>query len=150
MQTGNTALVVSVFKDKAQAQKAISDLEQAGFSTDRIRYSVKRGGGGIADDLRRMGLPEREANFYNNEFEQGRTVVTVDTSDRQEQAYDILMRDGGYDANMGDVRVPVNGPYATTTTPTAANYGTTANINPATPRDIDRPTSDDKNEPEQR
>lgn len=28
--------------------------------------------------------------------------------------------------------------------------GTTANINPATPRDIDRPTSDDMNEPEQR
>ena len=147
MQTGNTSLVVSVFKDKAQAQKAIADLEQAGFSSDRIRYSVKRGIGGITDDLRRMGLPEREANFYNNEFEQGRTIVTVDTSTHQEQAYHILMRDGGYDANMGDVRGQVNGPYATTTT-TAENYGTTANINPATPLDIDRSASDNMDKPE--
>lgn len=134
MQTGNSPMVVSVFKDNAQAQKAIADLEQAGFRTDQIRYSVKRGGGGIADDLQRMGLPSREANFYNNEFEQGHTIVTVNTNDRQQQASAILMRDGGYDANMGDVRGQNAGPYAATT---AANYGTTANTNPAGTRDIE-------------
>ncbi len=148
MQTGNSPLVVSVFKDNAQAQKAITDLEHAGFSANQIRYSVKRGGGGIADDLRRMGLPEREANFYNNEFEQGRTVVTVDTGDRQQEVYTILMRDGGYDANMGDVRGQVGGPYATTTT-TVADYSTTASTNPATTYDSNETTPGLPDLPEQ-
>ncbi|HEU0002049.1 MAG TPA: hypothetical protein VFQ36_14200 [Ktedonobacteraceae bacterium] len=133
MKTWNSPMVVSVFKDNGQAQQAIADLEQAGFRADQIRYSVKRGGGGIADDLQRMGIPDREANFYNNEFDQGHTIVTVNTNDHQQHAYDILMRDGGYDANMGDVRGQNAGPYAATT---AANYGTTANVNQTETRDI--------------
>ena len=138
MQTWNSPMVVSVFKDNGQAQKAIADLEQAGFRADQIRYSVKQGGGGIADDLERMGLPDREANFYNNEFNQGHTIVTVNTNDQQQRAYDILMRDGGYDANMGDVRGQNAGPYAANAATTAANYGATANTSPAGARDINQ------------
>lgn len=133
MQTWNRPMVVSVFRDNAQAQKAIADLEQAGFRADQIRYSVKQSGGGIADDLTRMGLPDREASFYDNEFNQGHTIVTVNTDDQQQRAYDILMRDGGYDANMGDVRGQNAGPYAATN---PANYGATANTNPMGARDI--------------
>lgn len=99
MTTLNRSFVIAVFQDNNQAQQAIQDLMNAGFSRDQIRYSVSRGGGGIADDLTNMGVPGQEADYYNNEFQQGHTVVTVKTRDQQQQAYDLLMRDGGYDFN---------------------------------------------------
>jgi hypothetical protein len=97
--TANRPIVVSVFQDNDKAQQAINDLMNTGFSNDQIKYSVNRGGGGIADDLVNLGLPQSEANFYNNEFEQGHTIVTVNTMDRQQDAHNILIRDGGYDMN---------------------------------------------------
>lgn len=99
MTTLNRSFVIAVFQDNNQAQQAIQDLLNAGFSRDQIRYSARRGGGGIADDLTNMGIPRQEADYYNNEFQQGHTVVTVNTRDKQQQAYDLLMRDGGYDFN---------------------------------------------------
>ncbi len=69
----------------------------AGFSKDQIRYSVNKGGSGITNSLENLGLPEQEATFYNGEFEAGRTVVVVNTKDRQQEASQILARDGGYD-----------------------------------------------------
>ncbi|HJT55347.1 MAG TPA: YsnF/AvaK domain-containing protein [Ktedonobacteraceae bacterium] len=99
MTTLNRSYVIAVFQDNNQAQQAIQDLLNAGFSRDQIRYSVSRGGGGIADDLTNMGVPRQEADYYNNEFQQGHTVVTVNTRDQQQQAYDLLTRDGGYDFN---------------------------------------------------
>lgn len=99
MTTSNRSFVIAVFKDNDQAQQAIQDLLNSGFSRDQIRYSVRQGGGGITDDLVNMGIPQREADYYNNEFQQGHTVVTVNTRDKQQQAYDLLMRDGGYDFN---------------------------------------------------
>jgi uncharacterized protein (TIGR02271 family) len=99
MTTTNRPIVVSVFQDNNKAQQAVNDLMNTGFSNDQIKYSVNKGGGGIADDLVNLGLPQSEANFYNNEFEQGHTIVTVNTTDRQQDAQNILNRDGGYDIN---------------------------------------------------
>jgi len=92
-------MVVGVFTDEAQAQQAMNDLQQAGFSNNQIRYSVRRSGTGITDSLENLGLPEQEAGFYNSEFEAGHTVVMVNTNDRQQDAYDILSRYGAYDFN---------------------------------------------------
>jgi uncharacterized protein (TIGR02271 family) len=77
----------------------MNDLQLAGFRNDQIRYSVRRSGTGITDSLENMGLPEEEATFYNREFEAGHTVVTVNTEDRQQEAYNILLRNGAYDFN---------------------------------------------------
>jgi uncharacterized protein (TIGR02271 family) len=90
-------MVMSVFADNAQAQQAMDELQRVGFSPDQIRYSVRKSGTGIADSLENLGLPEQEADFYNREFEAGRTVVMVKTDDRQQEAYDILNRYSGYD-----------------------------------------------------
>jgi len=75
----------------------MADLQNAGFSADQIRYSVHRGGSGILDSLLGLGLGNDEANYYNNEFMAGRTVVTVKTDDRQQEAHDILRRYNAYD-----------------------------------------------------
>jgi len=99
MTTNARSMVVGVFTDDAQAQQAMNDLQLAGFSNNQIRYSVRRSGTGITDSLANLGLPEEEATFYNSEFEMGHTVVTVNTDDRQQEAYDILHRDGAYDFN---------------------------------------------------
>ncbi len=99
MQGTNRSIVAGVFTDEAQAQKAMSDLENSGFTEDQIRYSVHKGGSGITDSLMGLGLPKQEADFYNGEFMQGRTIVTVKTNDRQQEVASILSRNGGYDAS---------------------------------------------------
>jgi len=97
MSTFNRSTVTGVFQNEAQAQQAMADLQNAGFSADQIRYSVHRGGSGILDSLLGLGLGNDEANYYNNEFMAGRTVVTVKTDDRQQEAHDILRRYNAYD-----------------------------------------------------
>ena len=99
MTTQARSMVVGVFTNEAQAQQAMDDLQQAGFKSSQIKYSVHKGGTGITDSLENMGLPEEEATFYNSEFEAGHTVVTVNTNDRQQDAYAILSRYGAYDFN---------------------------------------------------
>jgi uncharacterized protein (TIGR02271 family) len=102
---------MGIFADDAQAQQAMNDLQSAGFSRDQIRYSVRKSGTGITDSLENLGLPEQEATFYNQEFEAGRTVVMVMTNDRQQEAYDILHRYGGYDFNSQSAQM---GGYSST------------------------------------
>src|SRR5205807_4587619 len=99
MTMTDRSLVAGIFQDETQAQQAMADLQSAGFSDDQIRYSVHKGGSGILDSLTGLGLSQDEANFYNSEFEAGHTIVTVRTSDRQQEAWDILSRDGAYDAS---------------------------------------------------
>jgi uncharacterized protein (TIGR02271 family) len=114
-------MVVGVFKDDAQAQQAMDDLQQTGFNNSQIRYSVRKGGAGITDSLEGLGLPEEEATFYNTEFEAGHTVVTVNTNDRQQDAYAILSRYGAYDFNS---RSAQEGGYGAISDDNAQQYAT--------------------------
>ena len=98
MTTTGNPIAIGVFQDEAQAKQAMADLQQAGFTDDQIRYSVHKGGTGILDSLTSLGIPQQEASYYNSEFMAGRTVVTVNASDRQQEAFDILSRNGGYNA----------------------------------------------------
>lgn len=55
--------------------------------------------GALAGALIGMGVPEDEARYYEGEFSQGRTIVTVraDGPGQFQQARDIMMRYGAYD-----------------------------------------------------
>jgi len=83
--------------------------------------------GGILGALMGMGIPEEEARFYENEFQSGHTIVTVQAGDRQQEALAILRRNGAYNATT---RTPETGTYTpgtmgtTTGTTTAPTYGT--------------------------
>jgi uncharacterized protein (TIGR02271 family) len=114
MTTTNRSTVMTAFADNTQAQQAISDLQQAGFGPDQIRYSERRSGTPITDSLENLGVPEQEATFYNREFEAGRTVVMVSTTDRRQEAYDILRRRGGYDFNSQATQTGSDGPTTNT------------------------------------
>lgn len=113
MTTTNRSIVAGVFTDEANAEQAMNDLQNAGFTNDQIRYSVHQGGSGILDSLQNLGFGQDEATYYNNEFMAGRTVVTVKTDDRRDEAYEIMMRYGAYDMNTAGKRM---GNYATTQT----------------------------------
>ena len=128
MTTTNRSFVVGVFQDEAQAQQAMNDLMSAGFSKDQIRYSVRKGGSGITNSLENLGLPEDEATFYNGEFESGRTVVVVNTRDRQQEASQILSRDGGYDYASRSGQTTGTSSYANTAGQ-ATDYNTQAGQN---------------------
>ncbi len=99
MTTTGNPIIAAIFQTEDQARQAMNDLQQAGFSNDQIRYSVHRGGTGITDSLVNLGISQQEADFYNNQFEAGKTIVTVNTNDRQQEAYNILTQDGGQSAN---------------------------------------------------
>src|SRR2546421_12571439 len=124
MTTMKRSMVISVFADNAQAQQAMDDLQRAGFSQDQIRYSERRSGTGLTESLENLGLPEQEATFYNREFEAGRTVVMVNTADRQQEAYEILRRNGAYDFNSGPSQM--GGYGSTASTDQTAGYTATA------------------------
>jgi len=49
--------------------------------------------GGVIGAFVSMGLPEHDAHHYARELEAGRTIVTVKTDGRQQEAFDILRRD---------------------------------------------------------
>jgi uncharacterized protein (TIGR02271 family) len=97
--TTSNPIIAAIFQNEDQAQQAMQALQQAGFSNDQIRYSVHRGGAGITDSLMGLGLSQQDADFYNNQFESGKTIVTVNTNDRQQEAYNILTQYGGQSAN---------------------------------------------------
>ncbi len=52
---------------------------------------------GIAGALIGLGVPEDEAEYYEGEFQAGRTLVTVRAAGRYEEACEILTRFGAYD-----------------------------------------------------
>src|SRR5207248_5845370 len=68
--------------------------------------------GGLFGALIGLGVPEEEARYYEGEFQSGRTLVTVKADGRQQEAYNILHRNGGYDAGtrLEQVQAPTYGP----------------------------------------
>jgi uncharacterized protein (TIGR02271 family) len=59
---------------------------------------------GLAGTLIGLGIPEDEANYYDEEFRAGRVLVTVDAGGRLQEAQAILMRSGGYDMRSAPER----------------------------------------------
>ena len=111
--------IVGVFDERAGAENAIEDLQNAGFSSDQIYYSGSDEGHrenrdtgfwqGItrffthakdtphdpfAQQLRDLGLSDDESRYYENQYDIGHTVVAVKAPGREEEALDI-MRDKG-------------------------------------------------------
>lgn len=56
---------------------------------------------GVAGALIGLGIPDEEARYYEEEFKQGRILVTVKAPARRDEARDILHRSGGYDLYTG-------------------------------------------------
>lgn len=82
---------------------------------------------GLIGALVGAGIPEEEAQYYNEEFEAGRTIVTVDANGRASEATDIMRRYGAYDmSSRNEAMTSAAGEACATTTGTAARREGTA------------------------
>lgn len=113
MTTNQRSLIVGIFTDRVQADLAIEQLQQAGFTSDLLSLSQQQGSGAggvrnlfselpgqqgsIVDELKRLGVPEEEARDYQNELDAGRIILTVQADGRQQDARVILESNGAYD-----------------------------------------------------
>jgi len=125
--TTTQQVIVGVFDDRSQAEQAVNELLQTGFSNDQIRYSghgASSGGvleklkslftgqdtGRVYDDLVDLGVSADDANHYQREFEAGRAIVAVLAGGHMQDATSILSRYGGYGSSR---RFAGTGDYAT-------------------------------------
>jgi len=92
--------------------------------------------GGIVGALIGMGVPEEEAHYYEGEFHSGRTLVTVKADGRQQEATEILHRNGGYaaDTRPGQTQAPAYGSTVNSNTQSdqmlEPGTGTSSNASP--------------------
>jgi hypothetical protein len=119
MTTNNTP-IVSIFNERGNAERAIEDLYNAGIPSDQISYSrgsmsTNSSGGflesikhlftvghdrtsvDVLNDLNNMGIPQEEAKYYAQQYDAGRTIVTVQQETMNQNALTILRSNGGYD-----------------------------------------------------
>lgn len=109
------SILVGVFKDRGMAEHAIEGLHNAGVSNNRISYSGPVSSGGFFDelksiftgeetsspgevvrDLKKMGVPTNEAEFYANEHKAGRLILAVKANGHVQEIANILRTNGGY------------------------------------------------------
>ena len=64
---------------------------------------------GLVGALIGTGMPEHEAKYYDQEFEAGRTIVTVTADGQADEATAILRRHGGYDINSRSATAATQG-----------------------------------------
>jgi hypothetical protein len=88
--------------------------------------------GGVLGALAGSDVPHEEANYYQGEFEAGRTIVTVKSGDRYDEAASILRRHGGYDMNQRDSRPTVTMATSETTPRNTTTTGATTAPYPQT------------------
>jgi len=134
--TGRT--ILGVFDESAMADQAIDALRTAGFSSNQVHEAGHHASGGFmagiknfftggdaatatdASDFSGMGIPNEEAQYYENEFQAGHRVVAVQANGREQEAMDILRTHGAY--TYGTKR----GTAASSTAASALNTTSTA------------------------
>ena len=70
--------------------------------------AVGTAAGGISGAFVGMGIPEEEAKYYDDEFKQGRTLMTVKSSEKYDLAGDTVRRGGGWDWDTRNERKTTN------------------------------------------
>lgn len=116
MATNLLSTVIGVFPDHNQADSAIDELRHSGFGYDRIRL-VEHGTGGFmdtlkgmftgqtsvasntADSLIKMGMPDYEAQRYQQELDANHVLLLMNAGDRPEDAFSIMRQNGAFDIN---------------------------------------------------
>ena len=115
MTTNARSTVVGVFDERGEADNAVYNLQNAGFAANQIYYS---GSGDnpdtdfwheikslfsrdkttadntIGNELKGLGLSDDEVHHYENEYNNGRTIVAVNAAGRTENALAIMRENG--------------------------------------------------------
>lgn len=93
-----TSIIAGVFERESDARRALDALKQAGFGYDQAGVATQgQGNVNLLNDLSDLGVSRDYASYYDQEYKNGRTVVSVRPDGREQEAHDILHRYGGYD-----------------------------------------------------
>ncbi len=132
-----------VFDSTSAAESAIDALHSANFGDNQIYYSGRpssggfmsglktffsgddttAGTGGVSQDLSGLGIPDDEANYYDQQYQAGHSIVGVRTAGNEQDALSILQANG---AQIYSTRASgAQDDYATTGT-TTDTYNTGA------------------------
>src|SRR5216684_2608927 len=102
MAVPNPSIAFALFDERAQAEAALENLGQAGFSPDQMELTIKtdtpperQDDAGILSPIRTLllggnrsaielyehlvdlGIPEDEAGYYRDQVEEGKLLATV-------------------------------------------------------------------------
>jgi hypothetical protein len=113
MVMSERSTVVGVFTEDIYAELAADELRRVGFSDDEISVSKPGAatGGFMAslkslfsgqettsvatrDNFVRLGVPEQDASYYQDELDAGRTIVLVRVAGQQKEVSEILRNKG--------------------------------------------------------
>ena len=119
--TMRSSTLVGVFDERAQAERAIEQLHNAGVPDDQITYSGTTAGTGsgfiasiksfftgddmtananaLFNDLTGMGLSQDEAQYYANQYQAGHAIVAVNAGDQWQNVQPILTSNGAFNYN---------------------------------------------------
>src|SRR5437867_3050859 len=87
MTTAEHSTVVGVFADRTQAEHALDELRQAGFSEDQVGFSA-------GDEFGNEQKRQEDDDTKKQATQAGPVVVVVRADNRQEEASGILQRNG--------------------------------------------------------
>ncbi|GAC1552176.1 MAG: YsnF/AvaK domain-containing protein [Ktedonobacteraceae bacterium] len=126
-----TAIIAGVFEKESDARRALDALKQAGFGYDQVGVAPQgQSDVNLLHDLTDLGVTRDTASYYDQEYKNGRTVVSVRPDGRDQEAHDILHRYKGYDfEHQTDYNQQSSG-YAADQAATTdrANYATTNDV----------------------
>ncbi len=150
-----------VFDNTSAAESAIDALHSANFADNQIYYSGRPSSGGfmsglktffsgddtttgtgaVSQDLSGLGIPNDEADYYDQQYQAGHSIVGVRTTGNEQDALSILQANG---AQIYSTRASgAQGDYATTGT-TTDTYNTGATTNTANTYATDATTDTDE------
>jgi hypothetical protein len=121
---------VGLFTDERAAQRAVSDLEAAGFDRDQIsvrspdghaaqQSAASDGGAGgplsrfgdwLGEELSQLGVGQADAGEHARHVPEGGMLVVVDAQGREDESRRVLLRNGGEDVG-GHARGEKPGTY---------------------------------------
>lgn len=92
------SIIAGVFEKESDARRALDALKQAGFGYDQIGVATQgQGNVNLLHDLSDLGVARDDAAYYDQEYKNGRTVVSVRPDGREQEAHDILHHYSAYD-----------------------------------------------------
>lgn len=103
MNRSEPSIIVAAFEDHLSAARAINELHRANFRNDQ--FGLAEVGGNPTDlftELTRRGVPEVDARYYAQQYNEGHPIVTLSIDknepDLLQQGMGILSRNGSYKA----------------------------------------------------
>jgi len=126
MTTISNPIIVGIFQDQNDAKSAIDELRNMGFSNDQIGVAMPEGGltpRNIRDDFVNVGVPADAADYYQQQYSAGNTIVSVRPDGNDQAVIDLFNRYGASMYNRG-ATVNQDVDYATTSSNVAQTYDT--------------------------